>query len=66
MITRFSLPRLNEKQIEKLSDLSSDVGLVALASVVLPAAFDKFDPVVILLGSIATVGFWTLSVWLRR
>lgn len=62
----FSFPRLNDKQTEKLSDLSSDVGLVALASVVLPSVFDKFNPAVLLLGSIATVGFWVLSIWLRR
>lgn len=62
----FPFPRLNNKQIEKLSDISSDVGLVAIASVVLPAVFDKFNPAVLLLGSIATVGFWILSIWLRR
>ncbi len=62
----FPFPRFNEKQIEKLSDLSSDVGLVALASVVLPAVFDKFNPAVLLLGSIATLAFWALSIWLRR
>lgn len=59
-------PKLNEDQIEKLSDISSDIGLVSLASVVLPAVFDKFNSVMILLGSIATIGFWLLSVWLRR
>ena len=38
-----TVPKLNKNQLYKLSDISSDVGLVALASVVLPAVrvFDK-------------------------
>ncbi len=60
------LPRLTNPQIEKLSDISSDVGLVSLASVVLPAVLDKHDPFVILLGLIATIFFLSFSMWLRR
>jgi len=57
---------LNKKQIEKLADIASDVGLVALASVVLPAVFDRFDPFKIFVGVIATMFFWGYSIWLRR
>lgn len=58
--------RLSKRQLEKLSDISSDVGLIALASVVLPAALDKFNPVAVLLGLLATFIFWTISLFLRR
>ena len=58
--------RLSETQLEKLSDIASDVGLVALASVVLPAVLDKFNMTEVLLGSVATVFFWTVSILLRR
>jgi hypothetical protein len=59
-------PKFTERQIDKISDISSEVGLVALVSVVLPAIFDKFDPSLIISGLVATVFFWTFSIWLRR
>lgn len=58
--------RLNARQLDKLSDISSDVGLVALASVALPALFEKFNILVILIGSSLTIMFWAISLWLRR
>lgn len=60
------LPRLNERQLEKLSDIASDSGLVALASVVLPAILDKFNPILVVSGLVTTGGFWILIIWLRR
>lgn len=60
------MPKLTEKQLEKLSDISSDVALVALASVVLPGILDKFDAILIGGGLAATALFWALSIWLRR
>lgn len=61
-----SVPKLNKNQLDKLSDISSDVGLVALASVVLPAVLDRIDIVKVLLGSVATIFFWLFSVRLRK
>ncbi len=58
--------KLNEKQLEKLSDISSDIALVALASVVLPATLDSFSLVRIILGIIFTFLFWIISVVLRK
>lgn len=63
---RLSVPKLNQKQIEKLSDIASDLALVSTASVILPAAFDKFDPTKILLGSTVAIAFWLISLLLRR
>ena len=63
---RFSFPRLNEKQLEKLSDISSDVGLIALAVVAIPAVLDKFDLFRVVLGLIGTILFWVFSLWLKR
>lgn len=60
------LPKLNEHQLEKLSDIASDSGLVALASVVLPAILDKFNPILVVSGIVTTGGFWIFSIWLRR
>lgn len=56
----------SEKQIEKISDIISDTGLVALATVVLPAILDKFDIVKITVGISATIFLWLVSIWMRR
>lgn len=64
MLTYF--PELNKRRLEKLSDIASDVGLVTLASVVLPAVLDRFNSILAFFGLIATVGFWGFSLWLRR
>ena len=62
----FSILKLNEKQLEKMSDIAGDLGLVSIASVVLPFVFDKFNAMAVLLGSLATIIFWLISIWLRR
>lgn len=59
-------PQLSKHQLDKLSDIASDVGLVSLASVVLPAVLDRVDVVKVLLGSVATIFFWLFSLRLRR
>lgn len=60
------IPKLNRKQLDKLSDIASDVALVSLASIVLPAMFDRFDVTVVLLGLLATIFLWAISLLLRR
>lgn len=60
------LPRLNESQEKKLSDIASDLGIVSIASVVLPALFDRSNPIMVILGLLTAVGFWIFSIWLRR
>lgn len=58
--------RLSKPRLDKLSDICSDVALVALASVVLPAVFDRYDPLRVALGLFVTFLFWILSVLLRK
>jgi len=59
-------PKFSNKRLEKLSDILSDVALVSLASVVLPAILDRFSPVLVVLGGIVTVVLWIFSLWLRK
>lgn len=61
-----TIPVLNQRQMEKLSDIASDLALVAVASLVLPAVFDKFDSIKIALGTVSIIVFWYISLWLRR
>lgn len=60
------IPKINKDQKIKLSDIISDIGLVALASVVLPSVFDKYDLARVVLGLTATFIFWVTSLMLRR
>lgn len=60
------LVKLNRNQIHKLSDICSDVGLIALATIVLPAVFDKIDENKIVLGSLVVIGCWVVSLLLRK
>ena len=56
------LLKLTDGQIQKLADIASDTGLVALGSVVLPAVFDHIDIMRITLGFIATILLWLTSI----
>ena len=58
--------QLNDRQLEKLSDISSDLGLVSAASIVLPAVFDRFNSMLLIFGAIASFSFWIISLALRR
>ncbi len=58
--------RLTKRRLDKLSDIASDIGLISLASVVLPAALDRFNPYALAWGLVATIVFWLISLILRR
>lgn len=57
---------LSKRRLEKLSDIAADVGLVCLASIVLPAVLDKFNPPQVILGVIITLTCWSASIWLQK
>lgn len=63
---KLNFPELNKRQLEKLSDIASDLGLVSIATVVFPAVFDKADPDRVRLGLVIALVFWIYSIWLRR
>lgn len=56
----------NDNQIEKLSDIFSDIGLVILASVVIPSILDRIDLKVLLFGIIGVLSVWIISLKLRK
>ncbi|MEK7559400.1 MAG: hypothetical protein AAB521_03770 [Patescibacteria group bacterium] len=59
--------RLNPKQLDKLSDIFADLGLVGIASVILPAFFDnKLDLSILFIGFLGTFILWYISIWIRR
>jgi len=53
----------SRRQSDKFSDILSDIGLISLASVVLPAIFDRYDPERLLLGVLI---IWFISLRLKR
>ena len=59
-------PRLSNKAVEKMSDLTLGLGNIMVGSIILPFAFDKGDVRFILLGSGAAILFWMISIWLAN
>jgi len=57
---------LSKKQIEKLSDIISDIGLISLAAVVIPSVLDKFDLKRIIVGLLISLILWIVSIRLKR
>ena len=59
---------LSDKQLEGLSVIISDAGQVFLASMVAPifTGIEKFNFFVLLLGLVATVVCYILSIYLRK
>ena len=57
---------LTRDQIEKISDIASDIGIVALASVIIPSVLDRFNFIIIILGITITLTSWIFSVRLRK
>lgn len=73
--TSLKLRRINRKrwkldlsraQVQKLSDLVGDAAQVVLASIVIPAIFDKGNPIVIVSGLIATTICWIYALWVLK
>ncbi len=58
--------RLTDAQIKKLSDIASEVALISLGSVVLPAVLDRIDAGRMALGFITTILLWATSLWLLK
>lgn len=54
--------KLNQKQWQKLSDITSDIAQVALASVVFPSLFDRLEPLFVVLGTAVSFVYWILSM----
>ena len=57
---------ITEARLNRLSDICSDVAQLALASIVIPFIFDKFNMPMIILGLITSLSFWLLSYYLAR
>lgn len=58
--------RLNRRQVDKLSDIFADTGLICLATIVIPAVLDRINLFLVLLGSISTAFFLFTSLQFRR
>lgn len=54
--------KLTKARLKKLSDIFVDIAQVAFASLVIPFFVDTFDPKLLLLGVVISVGAWVLSL----
>lgn len=60
------LSKLSTDQLQKLSDIVADTGIVSLASVVLPVILGQLNPVYLIIGIPLTLLFWTTSIVLLK
>lgn len=60
--------RLSDIRLRKLSDIASDIAVVALASVALPAVLepDTFNLMAATSGFMLSLLFWSFSLWLLK
>jgi len=59
--------KLNESQIDRLSELTENIGLITLGSIVLPAIIEKeFNLWLLVVGLPLSASFWIYSLWLLR
>ena len=59
-------PKLPRAVLERLSAIIADTAQVALASVVVPALFDRGDVSLIILGGITTIMLWAVSLGVAK
>ncbi len=57
---------LTENQWKKVSEITSNLGLVSVGSVVLPSLIDKLNFSIVILGSAATIFLFVLSLWAAK
>ena len=64
----YMVPKLNQKQLERLSDFCANLAVVFVASFILPIFFgvDKFDPRLVVLGLLLTIFTLWASLFLER
>ncbi len=58
--------KFTKNQWAKLSDIASNLGILSASSVVVPAIIDKPNSQGLILGVIATLGFWYLSLFFAK
>jgi hypothetical protein len=57
---------LSKNQLKQLADISSDIGLISLVSIVIPAFINKFDIINLVAGAISALFFWYISLRLSK
>ena len=58
----FSIPKLSDKQIQKIADILADLGVVLAVSTILPSILNEFKPSKFVLGVIISLIFWLTSI----
>lgn len=58
--------QLSNSQINKLSDICSNIGMVSLASIALPTIFTQTNALLTCSGLIMTILFWLFSILLLK
>lgn len=60
------MKRLNDSQMERISEIASNVGLIFLASTVLPIFTNRSDLTYSILGTLTCLIFWIFSILILK
>lgn len=61
---KLKLQKLSESQLELLVNISADLGVVSVASVVLPSVLDKFHLFPAIVGIVIALSCWYIGLLL--
>lgn len=56
----------SEQQLKKLSDIFSNLGLLSAGSIIVPVLVETFNPLLFIAGTLVSILFWVLSLWLLK
>lgn len=58
--------KFKDHQLNKLADISANIGLLMLASAVIPTLLEEFNLFLLLSGGLLSVFFWIVSLSLVK
>lgn len=60
------VPKFNERQLDRLSEVFSNIGLIFFASMVVPIFTDQSNILLMMIGFVTSLSFWIGSIYLIR
>lgn len=57
---------LSKKQLSRLAGICTDIAQVSLATIAIPFAIDRAEPLGVVLGLLVSLIFWIFSLLLER
>ena len=59
-------PKLSSSQVARLSEINADLGIVSIASVVLPTILGELETIFFIIGTALAILLWSISLVLLK